>query len=370
MKFFVHTIGTSILNNFLRDLKLNIPNAGSILNEMTNFKEEKELSPIQKQVYNSLLDKDITTLDRKKYSAELNALYTYMDMKKNILDKQTDIHYLVFTDTLTGELSANYVKKMMQNDGFQQIELIRIPNLNTKGTESFNSGIKELFKWLDKTLNKKDPAIEVVFNLTGGFKSLQGYMNTAGMFYADKIIYIFESNTDIIEINKLPIVLDKTTIEPYAKEFLTAKVIGILPKVFLEKIEPIYKEEVDDLATLSPVGLLAWLHFEREILTEKLLKFNRLVYSQNFRDDFNDQKRDVVQLQEILAKVSYLLEENQGDIAILKRDGGLQYEDLKGKNSGIGHFRITQETRVSCTAENGQLVLRAFGAHDEVNNNP
>ena len=41
----------------------------------------------------------------------------------------------------------------------------------------------------------------VVFNLVGGFKSLQGYMNTLGMFYADEIIYIFEAPTaDLIRI--------------------------------------------------------------------------------------------------------------------------------------------------------------------------
>lgn len=73
-----------------------------------------------------------------------------------------------------------------------------------------------------------------------------------------------------------------------------------------------------------------------------------------------------------LARVSVLLDE--GGVARLKQDGGLQYEDYQNRRSAdgrpIGHFRLTQGRRVSCIAEGGSLRLRHFGAHDQVNNNP
>jgi hypothetical protein len=36
----------------------------------------------------------------------------------------------------------------------------------------------------------------------------------------------------------------------------------------------------------------------------------------------------------------------------------------------IGHFRLTQDRRVSCVAEGRMLRLRHFGNHDQVNDNP
>lgn len=362
MKFFVHTVGTSLLGNCFGEKR-------GILNQMTNLKDSKDLNNEQDTVLRKLKDFNILSQERKKISAELNAFYTYEEKYKS--DKETDVHYLIHTDTITGELSAEYVKQMMIADGYRQVNLVKIDELNTKNTHQFNQGIKNLFHWLNLNLQKSDSKIEIIFNLTGGFKSLQGYMNTAGMLYADKIIYIFETNADLVEIDKLPIALNKQTIKPYAKHFLLAEVMNTVEAKYLKQIIPIYKQVVDDLAELSPIGLLAWLEFKQEILNENLLSFERLEYQSSFIDDFKSQKRDVVKLQEVLAKVDYLLQQNNGDLTVLKLDGGLKYENFKSKNAqNIGHFRITQETRVSCVYQNGKLILRHFGEHDYVNDNP
>ena len=368
MKIFIHTVGTSILTNALKNLSIDIENPSRHLNEMTNLKESSDFDKIQEQLFNELKSLDISELDRKKCSAELNALYTYME--KNTLDKNHTVHYLIYTDTATGELASEYIKKMMNEDGYQNVELRRIGKLSTKDTSRFNDGIKNLFKLLNDELpSMRSKDTQIIFNLTGGFKSLQGYMNTAGMFYADAIIYIFESNADVIEIEKLPILVDESTVAPYAKEFLLAEVIGVVSSDILKHIAPIYKEVVDDMASLSPIGLLAWHFYKKDILTSKLLTFERLIYSDSFKDDFKDPDRDVVKLQETLAKVDYELGKSQGDVAAIC-GGGLQYSPYKGQNAHIGHFRITQETRVSCIASDGKLTLRHFGAHDKVNNNP
>lgn len=361
MRFFVHTVGTSLLGNCLTDKR-------AILNQMTNIKDHTSLSNEQKAVLEQLNAFDISSQNRKKVSAELNAFYTYHEKYQS--NKTTDIHYLIHTDTITGELSAKYVKKMMEDDDYKQVNLVKIDGLNTQDTLQFNQGIKNLFHWLNENMPTSNSHTEIIFNLTGGFKSLQGYMNTAGMLYADKIIYIFETNADLVEIDKLPIVLDKQTIESNAKNFLLAEVMGTVEAKFLEHIIPIYKQEIDDVAELSPIGLLAWLEFKKEILEQNLLSFDSLEYQPSFKDDFKDKKRDVVKLQEVLAKVSYLWQQNNGNIAVLKSDGGLQYENFKGKNADIGHFRVTQETRVSCVIRDGKLVLRHFGEHDYVNDNP
>jgi hypothetical protein len=58
----------------------------------------------------------------------------------------------------------------------------------------------------------------------------------------------------------------------------------------------------------------------------------------------------------------------------MKEHGGLQYDNYTNKRTRagcpIGHFQITQGDWVSCTAEDGVLRLRHFGAHEYVNDNP
>jgi hypothetical protein len=46
------------------------------------------------------------------------------------------------------------------------------------------------------------------------------------------------------------------------------------------------------------------------------------------------------------------------------------YTHKKQGNQPIGHFRVSQATRVSCTYEGGKLQLRRFGREEVVNANP
>ncbi|MBK8043622.1 MAG: hypothetical protein IPK21_13770 [Haliscomenobacter sp.] len=81
--------------------------------------------------------------------------------------------------------------------------------------------IKDLLKWCDETLpGYRTAGYEIIFNLTGGFKSLQGYLNTIGMFYADRIVYIFESGQEVIAIPKLPVKLEMGIFYEQASIFL------------------------------------------------------------------------------------------------------------------------------------------------------
>jgi len=52
---------------------------------------------------------------------------------------------------------------------------------------------------------------------------------------------------------------------------------------------------------------------------------------------------------------------------------GFAYDNYTHKKQGnqpIGHFRVSQATRVSCTYEGGKLQLRRFGREEVVNANP
>lgn len=373
MNCVIHTIGTSILTNILRSNILSEHTSDTrLITAIANIQDKELLSSEQTKLLEALEQLDATSLqdlDRKKISAELNAFYGYREKLQE--EKSTDIHYLLYTDTLVGEIAANLLKKVMEQDGYHQVVLQKMEQLNTASVDNFHNGIKQLFGWLEKTLTvyTQNNRSNIIFNLTGGFKALQGYMNIAGMFYADKVVYIFESSNEVIEIPKLPIAINDPKIQTYAKEFLIAEVQNTVESHYVKNLDAVYKEEIDNLATLSPIGLLAWHKYKRDILSKNLLDFDGLVYEDSFHKDFKDKLRDVVKLQECLAKVSYLLQENNHDTGILKKDGGLQYE-IFHYNRNIGHFRVSQETRVSCMIKNGKLHLLHFGEHDYVNDKP
>ena len=129
--------------------------------------------------------------------------------------------------------------------------------------------------------------------------------------------------------------------------------------------------EVDEKITLSTWGQLIWNQCKDDLLAEKLIPFSRLEYQDNFRADYNKvkEKHKRVKLQETLAIVTRLLDESNGDTAILKQHGGIQYDRYVNK-SNIDHFRVTKGIRVSNTVFGGKLILRRYGLEPEVNNNP
>jgi hypothetical protein len=55
-----------------------------------------------------------------------------------------------------------------------------------------------------------DIRIRVTFNLVGGFKSLQGYMQTLGMLFADESVYVFEGERELLRIPRLPLDIDSS----------------------------------------------------------------------------------------------------------------------------------------------------------------
>ena len=151
--------------------------------------------------------------------------------------------------------------------------------------------------------------------------------------------------------------------------FTVERVAGI-PETLLETIEVNGRTYVG----LSNWGTLLWNRVRQDLLGDDLLPFPRLQYTDTFRRDFKQASpKERAGLQEVLAKVSGILEDNQGNTAPLKQDGGLQYDTYTGKTAKggrpIGHFRVSQSRRVSCTVEDGALRLRRYGEHS-INENP
>ena len=229
----------------------------------------------------------------------------------------------------------------------------------------------------------KNSRYTICFNLVGGFKALQGYFNTIGMFYADEIIYVFEGSNQLIKIPKLPIKVDLSKIEPY-KVQLAMMDVGQISTSW-EEAKKVPQEWIfvdGQEMTLSAWGQLLWEQCKEELLSQKLLKFPKIDYKSSFYDDYKKIENNLeeqVKLQETLAKASQLLQKSGGDTSILKQDPGLQYDkysnmkpykNMNGDKFDIAHFRVTKGIRVSCISSNGILFLHRYGKEPDVNTNP
>ncbi len=362
----ISTVGTSLITNPADKNQQNLLYKYSNCNE-TECPEEiknlvRELFP---KALQNLYSSDAHSLRRS--SAELNGILGFYN--ENLSRRDSDLHFLICTNTYQGRKSAEVIKEFLAKHKIPT-EIIQPNKLSTKNKDDFSEGIKELLKWFDETIyGYKKAGYQIVFNLTGGFKSLQGYLNTIAMFYADKIIYIFESEqADLIEIPRLPIQID---LEPFKKNkekllLLNANKIYDL-KDFTEFPESAF-DSVDGKLILSVWGEVIWNKVKYDLFND-LPELPFIEYHNNFIERYKKivDKKHRLKLLETISKVSVILEESKGNANYISK-GGIQFSPLESQTFGVEqvyHFRIDLETRVNCIKKGNKLLLIDFGTHDQ-----
>lgn len=271
-RFIVSTIGTSILTNSID--RATEGDWFGILADSANLKEN-ELSEESKRVIDTLAERAREKLNEnnvqtnRRASAELNGIYGIYGGA--LPDNTDDLHYLICTDTAQGQKTGELIKNFLEAKSFA-VEIFKPPGLSAKDTESFTAGVKSLIEWLENNMSEqRDEDYRVIFNLVGGFKALQGYMQTFGAFYADEVVYLFEKSSDLIRIPRLPIKIDTDVSQKYRKEFASMvsgktyprNELSGIPETLLEFLE----EDNDDTDTgLSAWGRLIWSRTKEDLL--------------------------------------------------------------------------------------------------------
>ncbi|MFC1464063.1 MAG: putative CRISPR-associated protein [Candidatus Brachytrichaceae bacterium NZ_4S206] len=376
-RLFVSTVGTSLFTN-AADNQMK-----RLLNDQANVEREDALSAdllqfigdLEAQLSDRL--RSCSLQEARRLSAELNGLLCGASASPADALRGSE-HVLITTDTALGRRAGALLKSMLERVGALVYETYAPHRLRTDTTDNFQQGVRDLVNWCKKTLDGYRASHEVVFNLVGGFKTLQGYMTLMGMFYADRIVYIFERGDQCITIPRLPVQVDREPVKQHAvtlallnahdEPISRSKLPTQPPEVFVEPID-------DEKVTISAWGQLLWQEVEKELFEKDLLSFPRLRYSKRFKQSFEKchESGMKVDLQRALAKASFLLTEHDGDLGYLRRDGGLLYEDYASERSHdgqpIGHFRISGSRRVNCVYCDGELFLCDFGEHD-VERNP
>lgn len=367
----VSTVGASLLFN---QVSRDNADERSLLNTHAN---DRELPPEVVPVVEQLKQKAEAVFDGgdsskiRRASAELNGIYALYDNR--LSQGVSDMQYLIATDTALGRICAGLVEEHLRRNGFRQVEVFVPDSLTVASVLNFETGIKDIVAWCTTTLQGyRDQGDEVIFNLVGAFKSLQGYLNTMGMLYADRILYLFEDKAATpIYIPRLPITVDYESLKPLVPFVLMAEARAEVPLASVGGLSRVlYDDFGTDHAAISDWGLAVWGNVREKILGGELLDFPRLRYTDQFRNDYRNTRSVTlrVQLQATLAEMSALLEKSNGNPTKYTGVGGLNYTQYKGNyvydGKPVGHFRVSDGERVNSIAIDGGLTLLDYGTHD------
>jgi|LSQX01.3.fsa_nt_gb putative CRISPR-associated protein (TIGR02619 family) len=291
-------------------------------------------------------------------SAELNGIVQYY---QGLMDNAArDTHYLLPSDTYIGKSASGIVEKYLKqycND----VRVMEIKDLQTKDSDSFKFALSEL---TGKIMEIKETLYHdqrLIFNLTGGFKSILGFLQSLGMFYADETIYVFEFSESLLNIPPLPVKLvPEKYLQNHTRTFRRLDKELSVNEEECDKIPSSLVLSLFDSPTLSAYGKIVWDNFRREIYSNSLLDSpsDLIHFTNNFIDSVNAENSD---------KAFYEINRRLDDLAVYlesKRNNMLKSLDLKklALVQGVSTHEFDawadlSAKRVFCHFDNGVLIL-------------
>lgn len=287
----VSTCGTSLLTNRADDeLRLLLSGTANLSeDQLTDEQREKIEARLREQVQRLQAGKPEQAA---KMCAELKGILEHASSEPSPAPREQ--HILLHTDTWQGEIVANALCDWLRSQGLEA-HTHRLKSLSTRSMDDFRSGIDSLIVWCDETLEGyRSNQYNIVFNLTGGFKSLQGFMQTLGMFYADELIYGFETG-ELLRIPRLPLEFE-SSVQQAVRQHLpvfrrlqfphfkvsVAECQGI-PEAFLYQLE--------DSIDLNNWGRLVWQRYRKQLYQDDVLP--SLSDKLRFSDNAQEQARQL-----------------------------------------------------------------------------
>jgi putative CRISPR-associated protein (TIGR02619 family) len=308
------------------------------------------------------LKEEILTLDNnslKRLSAELNALITFYGGNFN----NKDFHLVLHTDTYLGEKIAEILEFFLTSKGVA-CNKFRAKDLKTSSVEEFEWALGGVVKDLSEIIDDyKISGYEIIFNLTGGFKGVNSFLQTMASLWADKSIYIFESSSKLLEIPRMPITIDYKLFENNLEEFLK---LERGERVNLENIPKSIVLKLGDEYVLSPWGEIVWQKFKSEYLKENLINpyKERITFSNEFKKDFQKlNPHEKSQLNKKLIELSKMIKTNKE-----YNPSSLRYHSLSGEIASKYKYEFypfdgNDSRRVFCNETNGKIVIEKIDSH-------
>lgn len=262
----VSTCGTSLFTNFAGEQR-------GLINQWSNVTQLHDVPADAQAAVQAVIDSapervlGASQTAIREASAELNALLAYLQHTSGLV-----IHILLHTDTWLGRESADLVRTWLADNGHGDTQLITASNLRTSSQTDFQLALSDLTKTLIEQLDAyRAQGYRIVFNLTGGFKAISGYLQTIGSIYADEQLYLFERSTELMVIPRLPVRLDA---QPTFRDHLAtyrrlAARLPVTPDAARMLPETLVLRLGDD-AALSAWGELLWQQARDALYSEQL----------------------------------------------------------------------------------------------------
>lgn len=202
---------------------------------------------------------------RRRLSAELNGVGAVIARYQ---PKQT-FHLLVHTDTAAGGATAELVRHVLG----KETAVVSADGLRTSDLASFRAALADLTKQIEGLVQEyRIKGCFVVFNLTGGFKSLNGYLQALGMILADRCVFLFEGAPELMEIPRLPVRLaELDELRKHADLFRRLAVGYPATSLDAGGVPESLLIELDGEVTTSVLGDVAWARHRSTLFAEALL---------------------------------------------------------------------------------------------------
>lgn len=355
----VSTCGTSVLtHNSESDVRKRLSTTTNC-RESEVDQETQEFIDARVSEQKKLLTGTSELKTARRISAELNGIIGFYegDIRRGVNDE----HILIHTDTFQGEKVAEILTDWLKSKNINA-RCHKVEDLNTSDLESFHAGMNGLIKWCEETLTGyRDLKYRIVFNLTGGFKSLQGFMQTLGMFYADEMIYIFETGDSLLRIPRLPIQIESAALDQMREHLMVFRKLDDTNKSLSasegDNILETFLFRIDDEITLSPWGRIIWERNKKKLYREDVLDpiSDKVRYSPSVRQSVKDLPADqLLQFNQRMDDLSRFMDSGQ-KLNINRLD----FKKLKGNPKPPS----THE----CDLWANQGAWRAFGHFDDSN---
>ena len=204
--------------------------------------------------------------------AELNALSAWY--KGSPPTRCSDHHLLVHSDTWQAHEAARILEEFLQSRSIS-VEVFAVPGMRTSDPAAFGLSLAHLAKFLfERVPGYRDKGWKVVFQLNGGFKPAQGFMQTVGMFLADEIIYVFEGSHQLLRIPRIPVDLEQSMLHEmklHQQFYRLLARMDVVPSSQTAGLPGIFVEINGSEAAFSPWGVICWERAKCSIYAECLL---------------------------------------------------------------------------------------------------
>lgn len=214
MKLIISPVGTSTLTNRSDD------NARRLLGKYANARNREEIDKEDRDCldnYIALRRQEISAMkaaEAKKISAELHSLLILFEQQPK---EDRDQVVLIPTDTHIGRITGDIIKDYLESNNID-VRMLEVAGLQTKSSADLHLAFSKLVNEIMALHEEFAPqGARIIFNLTGGFKAVQGFMQTLSTLYADETVYIFEHESELMRIPRLPFKLQS---EDYITENL------------------------------------------------------------------------------------------------------------------------------------------------------